>query len=180
MEVASDREIALGRRDPEVGAPGVEHDGELLRRGADADLPVILGIRVIGERHNARVVILVAASSREGAVFPRVQAQDGPLGAGGPVVPRGGGPGVRVLLELNPKEAIGGDGEEGPVAQGRQREEQQQQRRGGNGWSPHGEEEAPKLEDEAVRAECAESQKAASVQCIGEERSSGSRREERE
>jgi hypothetical protein len=45
-----EREVASGGGDPEVGAAGVEDDGEVLRRRADADDPVVLGVEVVDER----------------------------------------------------------------------------------------------------------------------------------
>ena len=41
---------ALGRRHPEVGGARVKDDSEGLRRGADADLAVVLGLQGKGER----------------------------------------------------------------------------------------------------------------------------------
>lgn len=44
--------MALGGRHPEVGAPGVEDDGEHLRRRADGDLAVVLRVEVVLQRHD--------------------------------------------------------------------------------------------------------------------------------
>lgn len=43
----NDREIALGRRDPQIGAPGVKNQSEALRRRSDSDLPKVLHVHVI-------------------------------------------------------------------------------------------------------------------------------------
>jgi len=61
VEVTCYREIAFGGGDPEVGAPGVEDDGEVLRRRADADDPEVLGVEVVDERD------LVGAGSPQAA-----------------------------------------------------------------------------------------------------------------
>jgi len=53
VEVARYREVAFGGGDPEVGAAGVEDDGEVLRRRAEADDPVVLGVEVVDERYVA-------------------------------------------------------------------------------------------------------------------------------
>ena len=50
------REVALGGRHPEVGAAGVEDDGELLLRRADADLPKVLRVHVVLKRDDVAVV----------------------------------------------------------------------------------------------------------------------------
>ena len=41
------RETALGRRNPEVGATGVENNGEFLRGSAYTDLTIVLGIEIV-------------------------------------------------------------------------------------------------------------------------------------
>jgi hypothetical protein len=51
------REVALGGRHPEVGTAGVEDDGELLLRRADADLPKVLRVHVVLERDDVGVVV---------------------------------------------------------------------------------------------------------------------------
>jgi len=65
VEVASNREVALGGRHPEVGAARVEDDGELLRGRADADLPKVLRVHVVLERDDvARAKGVGAAEAR--------------------------------------------------------------------------------------------------------------------
>lgn len=59
------REVALGRRHPEVGAASVEDDGEFLRRSADANLPEVLRVHVVLQRHD--VALTPAAAKGVGA-----------------------------------------------------------------------------------------------------------------
>lgn len=42
-------ESAVDRRDPEVGGAGVKQDGEVLRRCADADDAIVLGLKKINK-----------------------------------------------------------------------------------------------------------------------------------
>lgn len=55
----TDREITLGGGDPKVGAAGVEDDGEVLRRRADADLPEVPGVHEVLEGDDVEVVGVV-------------------------------------------------------------------------------------------------------------------------
>lgn len=50
------REIALGRRHPQIGAPCVKDHRKVLRRRADADLSEVLSVHVILEGDNLATV----------------------------------------------------------------------------------------------------------------------------
>lgn len=65
MEITRQREVALDGGDPEVGAPSVEDDREVLRGGSDADLAVVLGVEVVNELN---VLLLEEGATEEGAV----------------------------------------------------------------------------------------------------------------
>jgi len=112
VEVACYREIAFGGGDPEVGAPSVEDDGEVLRRRADADDPEVLGVEVVDERD------LVAAGGPQAAAV---------------VLPANLGRGQRLAVELvlvqaDPEKPVRGGSTEqrgarqSPQAGGRQQE----------------------------------------------------------
>lgn len=61
MEETSNREVALGGGDPEVGASGVEDHREVLRRRPDPDLPEVLRIHVVLQRHDIGIVGIAVA-----------------------------------------------------------------------------------------------------------------------
>lgn len=109
------REIALGGRNPQIGAAGVENHREVLRRRADPDLPEVLSIHVVLEGDN------VAAIGSRGFVQARIEAETISV-EGEAILTRGWGkeplgtrqprrePAVlvqRPLLQPDPDEAIG-------------------------------------------------------------------------
>lgn len=113
------REIALGGRNPQIGAAGVENHREVLRRRADPDLPEVLSIHVVLEGDN------VAAIGSRGFVQARIEAETISV-EGEAILTRGWGkeplgtrqprrePAVlvqRPLLQPDPDETVGRDGE---------------------------------------------------------------------
>jgi hypothetical protein len=116
------REVALGGRHPEVGAAGVEDDGELLRGRADADLPKVLRVHVVLERDD---VALVARAKGVGAAEARPLLGGEARGDAAVLVDR-------ALLQRDPHQPLGrGRGEGGLEEHGR--EERQRGAAGSHG-----------------------------------------------
>lgn len=78
MKLLVHREIALGRWHPQTGAPCVKDHREVLRRGADADLPKVLGVHVVLEGDDVSLVMPVRPVRPIRSVWP--------IWSGGPVL----------------------------------------------------------------------------------------------
>jgi len=115
--------VALGGGHPEVGAAGVEDDGERLRRRADADLAVVLRVEVVLQRHDVALLLGLGLVQRGGGVIAAAAEEAAaPLGMEAAVAVR------RQLLQRDADQALCRRGEEDQQQRGGEEEEEEQQR----------------------------------------------------